>query len=254
MYAYRTEMDSMYFNGYGVKLKSSRDNSKTSYCNAVLQFLINIDRRLSHDLFAQIYDYGGDDMVLKELKIVFHQIADILEVNRERMDNLVESDIGMSNKPKKKTEILDAENPAETTPVETHNLLKVCQVEFKESLDLKNKANKQCFIEVLLFKFHQLFKKELECSFIQFSSDCTCACPVHSYFGMSYLDVQASHDSMYALGNRFCIRLEIAPLMSKIKDKSLHKKDKLEEIEGNLFKFYQNYRMGKDIQKDQDEF
>jgi hypothetical protein len=253
MYAYRTQMDSIYFNGYGVKLKSSKDNPKVSYCNSVLQFLINIDRRLSHDLFAQIYDYGGDDMVLKELKTVFHHIADILEGNRERMDNLVESDIGMSKNPKKKTEILDTENPVDT-PVGTHNLVKICQVEFKESLDLKNKANKQCFMEVLLFKFHQLFKKELECSFIQFSSDSTCSCPVHSMFGMRYIDVQASHDTMYALGNRFCIRMDIAPLLSKVKDKSLNKKDKLEEIEGKLFKFYQNYRMGKDIQKDQEDY
>jgi len=48
--------------------------------------------------------------------------------------------------------------------------------------------------------------------------------------------------------------MDIDTLMNKLKDKGLHKKEKLEVIEDQLFRFDQNLRMGKDIRSEQDEY
>jgi len=142
MFAYSHEMDSKYFNGYGVKLKA-HDNSKVSYCNAILQMLINLDRQFSYDLFMQVYSYEGDDMVVIALKKVLNKIADIFEANRGRMENLVQSDMSLGKTPpENKGSIHEFANPAEI-PVDTEELVKVCQVEFKDSLNLKNKSNNE---------------------------------------------------------------------------------------------------------------
>ena len=91
MFPYLKEGDPKYFNGYGVKL-SSIDNSKNSYWNAIIQLLINLDRKLTDDLFGEIYDYEGPDTILTELKLVITEVTKIFEANKERMEALIDSD------------------------------------------------------------------------------------------------------------------------------------------------------------------
>mmetsp|Transcript_11777 Transcript_11777/g.10417 ORF Transcript_11777/g.10417 Transcript_11777/m.10417 type:complete len:315 (+) Transcript_11777:398-1342(+) len=109
-------------------------------------------------------------------------------------------------------------------------------------------------MEILLMKYHQLFKKELECSFIEFSSDRSCTCPIHSSFGMNYIDIQATNDTMFLAGNRFCINIDIFGILNKIKDKNLHNKESLPQLENQLFNFFQNHRLGKNLTTDPNEF
>ena len=96
-------------------------------------------------------------------------------------------------------------------------------------------------------KYHQLFKKELEVSFFEFSCDRGCTCPIHTNFGMDYIDIQASHDSLFLAGNRFCIQIDIIEILSKLKEHGLNKKESISSVYNQLFKFYQNNRLGYDI-------
>ena len=91
MFPYLKEADSKYFNGYGVKL-SSNDSSKNSYCNAIIQLLINLDRSLGYELFCEIYSYEGTDTILTELKVILAEAAKIFEANKDRMEALIDSD------------------------------------------------------------------------------------------------------------------------------------------------------------------
>ena len=49
-FPYQKEADEKYFNGYGVKF-GSNENSKNSYVNSINQIFINLDRKLSYELF-----------------------------------------------------------------------------------------------------------------------------------------------------------------------------------------------------------
>lgn len=91
MFPYQKEADDKYFNGYGVKL-SFNQNSKNSYLNSILQILINLDRKLTYELFCEIYSYEGTDAILNELKVVLKEAAKIFEANKERMQALLDSD------------------------------------------------------------------------------------------------------------------------------------------------------------------
>ena len=254
MFPYSKHADDKYFNGYGVKLEA-HSSARNSYCNSILQLLINIDRKFAHELFAEIFYYEGDDSTLKELKTVLDHIRKILEANKDRMENLRESDVSLGRTPPamRKETIIDGENPVDT-PVDTANLVKWCETEFKDSLDPKNRSGNQSFFEIILMKYHQMFKRELECSFMQFSCDTTCSCPIHTTFGMKYIDTQASHNTEYLSGNRFSIPINVANILKELKKNALTKREKLSDLEGNLFKFYQNQRWGKPIINEVSEF
>lgn len=99
-----------------------------------------------------------------------------------------------------------------------------------------------------------MFKKELECSFIEFSGNNTCQCPVHTIFGMNFIDVQAPHDTAVLVNNRFCIQIDPKFLLDKLKEEKLDSKTKLGEIEDQLFYFFQNTRFKKPLQSEVDEF
>ena len=103
-------------------------------------------------------------------------------------------------------------------------------------------------------KYHQLFKKELEWSFFEFSSDRSCTCPIHTCFGMNYIDIHASHDTMFLAGNRFWINIDIFGILNKIKDSGLNNKESLPIIENQLFNYFQNHKLGKDLTAEPDEY
>jgi len=103
-------------------------------------------------------------------------------------------------------------------------------------------------------KYHQLFKNELECSFIEFSSDRSCICPIHNNFGMNYIDIHSVHDTIFLSGNRFFINIDIFGIMGKMKDKSLNNKEALSVMNNQLFLYYQNYRLGNEITNPVNEY
>jgi hypothetical protein len=139
MYAYNEELETKYFNGYGVKLKT-HNSEKTAYCNSIIQLLINIDRAFAHDLYVQIYEYDKEDPILKQLKVIIDNARETLESNRER--------ISLNKSSKKHIVGLTKSDsipmpPVHNDPINTDKLVKTVVNEFKDSLDLKNKAKKQ---------------------------------------------------------------------------------------------------------------
>jgi len=119
----KPEEDPKYFNGYGVKLMYN-NSPKNSYCNSILQLLININRKLAYELFVEIFDYDSDDSILQQLKEVLRQIAQVFEDNKERLSELLESDFGHQKKTgKKQDKSSPSESPAKTF-INTASLVK----------------------------------------------------------------------------------------------------------------------------------
>jgi hypothetical protein len=139
MFAYDTELESKYFNGYGIKLKS-HNSEKMAYCNAIIQVLINIDREFAHDLYVQIYLYDKDDPLIKQLKVVIDNAREMLESNKDRiaLTKSAKNNIAGINE-------FDTIHmpPIQANPINTEKLVKCVTTEFKDSLELKNKAKKQ---------------------------------------------------------------------------------------------------------------
>lgn len=71
---------------------------------------------------------------------------------------------------------------------------------------------------------------------------------------MNYLDVQASHDSLFLSGNRFCINIDIFGILHKIKEKGMNNKESLSLMKNQLFYYFQNFKLGKDITNDVSEY
>lgn len=122
MFPYKNKIDPKFFNGYGVKLAGNGD-SRNSYLNATLQLLLNIDRSFTYELFLQIFYYEGKDEPLLALKKVLDEIRDLLEGNRDRMDNLMDSDCSLGKTPPKKKDTVTSPNPAED-PIDTKELVR----------------------------------------------------------------------------------------------------------------------------------
>ena len=221
MFPYQKEADEKYFNGYGVKL-GSNENSKNSYVNSILQILINLDRKLSYELFFEIYSYEGNDAILSELKTILKEAAKIFEANKERMEALLDSDAVIAkSKGKFKKSSFTSEDPA-AKEIDTSDLVAaVEESEHKSWLEPTKKTNKLWFFNVILLKYHQLFKDEFKWSFFQFSWDNEWTCTIHNFFGMKYRDTTATDPSQILAGNKFWISLDVSLLIEQLSKKDL---------------------------------
>lgn len=252
MFPYLKSEEKDVFKGYGVQLKTSSD--KNSYTNCMLQLLLNIDRKFTEDLFRRIYEYKGDDKVIKELKTVFSKVREIMDKNNKRNENLLESDISLGKTPPQSAVDPKSLEDFSKEEIDTSGLVAACEKEYKSCLDLKNRTGKERILDLLLLKCHQLFKEEWECSFYQFSNDNDCTCKIHELFGMKFSDNVKGHDINYSMGINFHINMDVIGLLKKIKEKQWTNSESLPHIEDKLFQFFQNNKLEKGIDGELDEY
>ena len=141
---------------------------------------------------------------------------------------------------------LKRKDPA-SKEIDTSSLVKAIEnLDYKNWLDPNNNNASNDILNVLLLKYHQLFKDEFKCSFFQFSNDNDWSWEIHNSFGMKYRDLSGEND-IESWNNKFWINLDISRVMEQLKKKDLTNYESLSITKGNLFKFYHNLKWGKDI-------